>query len=170
MLNPIFSKKVQGQKHPGRWGIALRWMPWASVVMHQSWSRCWLSIIWQLIIKKNMVTQFYDAMGCHRGPFGSYVQWRVAHAPGMQGTFPHHQIQRKPLVRDPGMNYGTCVRHVSWCISGSLTRGGMENVPGACAIRNFTYLVRAPWVYWWRVASTPLQTLSQKYLWCHIIH
>ena len=44
------------------------------------------------------------------------------------------------------MHYGTCVTHVSWCMSGSLTYGGGENVPGipsACATRNFTYLSRA---------------------------
>ena len=27
MLNPIFWKKVQGQKHPGRWEIAERKIP-----------------------------------------------------------------------------------------------------------------------------------------------
>ena len=27
MLNPIFSKKVQGQKHPGRWGIVEHQLP-----------------------------------------------------------------------------------------------------------------------------------------------
>ena len=27
MLNPIFWKKVQGQKHPGRWKITERKMP-----------------------------------------------------------------------------------------------------------------------------------------------
>ena len=27
MLNPIFWKKVQGQKHPGRWEIAERQIP-----------------------------------------------------------------------------------------------------------------------------------------------
>ena len=27
MLNPIFSKKVQGQKHPGRWGIVEHQIP-----------------------------------------------------------------------------------------------------------------------------------------------
>ena len=34
------------------------------------------------------------------------------------------------------------------CISGTLTRGGGENVPGipcACATLNFTYLARGPW-------------------------
>ena len=45
-------------------------------------------------------------------------------------VFPCRRLQRKPLVSDPGMYYGTCVTHVSWCMSGSLTRGGGENVPG----------------------------------------
>ena len=38
--------------------------------------------------------------------------------------------------------------HVPWCMSGSLTRAGGENVPGipdACATRNFTYLARSLW-------------------------
>ena len=62
--------------------------------------------------------------------------------------FPRHRNQRKPLVIDPGMHHDTCVTHVPWCMSGSITRGGGENVPGipgACATRNFTYLVRGPW-------------------------
>ena len=42
--------------------------------------------------------------------------------------FPRHRFQRKPLVSDPGMHHGTCVKHVPWCISGSLTNGGEENV------------------------------------------
>ena len=61
--------------------------------------------------------------------------------------FPRHRLQRKPLVSDPAMYHDTCVTHVPWCISGFLTRGGGENVraiPGACATRNFTYLVRGP--------------------------
>ena len=55
--------------------------------------------------------------------------------------FPRHWLQRKPLVCDSGMHHGTCVRHVPWCMSGSLTRGGGENVPGipgACTTRNLT--------------------------------
>ena len=54
--------------------------------------------------------------------------------------FPHHRLQRKPLVSDHGIHHGTCM-------SGSLTRGGRENVPGipgACATRTFTYLARGP--------------------------
>ena len=64
--------------------------------------------------------------------------------------FPRHLHQRKPLVSDPGMHHGTCATHVPWCLSGSLSCGGGENfraipgLPGACATRNFTYLVRGP--------------------------
>ena len=51
-------------------------------------------------------------------------------------VFPRSRFQRKPLVSDPGMHHGTCVTHVSWCMSGSLDCGDGENVPGipgACA-------------------------------------
>ena len=57
-------------------------------------------------------------------------------------------IGSRLLISDPGIHHGTCVTHVPWCISGSLTRGGEENVPGipgACATRNIMYLVRCPW-------------------------
>ena len=43
--------------------------------------------------------------------------------------FPATRLQRKQLVSDPGMHHGTCVTHVPWCMSGSLTRGGGQNVP-----------------------------------------
>ena len=39
---------------------------------------------------------------------------------------PRYQLQRKPLVSDPGMHHGTCVMHVPWWMSGSLTRCGRE--------------------------------------------
>ena len=63
-------------------------------------------------------------------------------------VFPATDFKRKTLVSDPGMHHVTCVTHVPWCMSGSLTHGGGENVPGipgACATRNFTYLARGPW-------------------------
>ena len=62
--------------------------------------------------------------------------------------FSRHWLRRKPLVSDPAMHHGTCVTHVPWCMSVSLTRGGGENVPGlpgACATRNFTNLLRGSW-------------------------
>ena len=36
-----------------------------------------------------------------------------------------NHLQRKPVVSDSDMHHGTCVAHVPWCMSGSLTRGGM---------------------------------------------
>ena len=38
--------------------------------------------------------------------------------------FPRHRLQRKLLASDPDMHHGTCVTHVPWCMSGSLTLGG----------------------------------------------
>ena len=67
--------------------------------------------------------------------------------------FPRHRLQRKPLVSDPVMHHGTCVTHVPWCMAGSPTDNGGGNVPGipgACATRNCTYLVRGPWWTHWR--------------------
>ena len=77
--------------------------------------------------------------------------------------FPRHQLQRKPLVSDPGMHHGTCVTHVSWCVSGSLTSGGGENVPGipgACATRNFAYLVRGSW--WWLLSFVHFEAAQSR--------
>ena len=52
------------------------------------------------------------------GPLSRYIKLRVAHAPGMPGTF------SPPLwVSDPDMHQGMCVTHVPWCMSGSLTSG-----------------------------------------------
>ena len=55
-----------------------------------------------------------------------------------------HRLQMKPLVSDPGMYHDTCVTHVPWCMSGSLTRGGGENFPGACGTRNFCVSGKRP--------------------------
>ena len=72
-------------------------------------------------------------------PWASYQIRKIACcacAGNAWNVFPHRRLQRKPLVSDPGMHHGTCVTHVPWCMSGSLTRGGGETVPGipgACA-------------------------------------
>ena len=52
------------------------------------------------------------------GPLDRYVQFQVAHAPGMPGTF-----SPPPRVSDPDMHHGTCVTHVPWCMPGLLTSG-----------------------------------------------
>ena len=75
----------------------------------------------------------------HCYPWASYQIRKIAGcacARNAGNVFPHCRFQRKPLVSDPGMHHGTCVTHVPWCMSGSLTCGDGENVPGipgACA-------------------------------------
>ena len=102
------------------------------------------------------------------GPLARYVKLRVAHAPGMPGTFSPPQ-----LVSDPDMHHGTCVTHVPWCMPGPLTSGFLwsrlrENVPGipgACATGNFTYLVRGPCniVLYWTMLQARLDYMSVLY-------
>ena len=63
-------------------------------------------------------------------------------------------LSQPPLVSDPGMQQDTCVTHVPWCMSGSLSRGGGENVfgiIGACATPNYTYLTGGPWDRVWTI-------------------
>ena len=52
-------------------------------------------------------------------PLTRYAKLRVAHAPG---TF-----SLPPWVSDPDMHHGTCVKHVPWCMPGSLTSGFLWN-------------------------------------------
>ena len=92
-------------------------------------------------------TTLYNAYYLNHGPLIRYVKLRVAHAPGI--------FSPPPRVSDPDMHHGTCGTHVPWCMLISRTSGffevcGGENfffeIPGACATRNFTYLVRGPWI------------------------
>ena len=79
--------------------------------------------------------------------------------------FPRHPLQSKSLVIDPGMHHGTCVTHVPWCMSGSITPGDGKNVPGipgACATRNFAYLTRGPLAWFPPNGSTWNDTIANK--------
>ena len=73
------------------------------------------------------------------GPLSRYVTSRVAHAPRMSREhFPHHRLQRKPLVSDPSMHHGTCITmHVGIA---NPRRGKRSSIPS-----NFRYLARGPW-------------------------
>ena len=88
-----------------------------------------VSLRWQWL---TMATSHYQ-------PWASYQIRKIAGcacAGNAGNVFPIHRLQRKPLVSDPDMHHGTCVTHVPWCMSGSLTCGGGKNVPGipsACA-------------------------------------
>ena len=63
------------------------------------------------------------------GPLARYVKLRVAHAPGMPGTF-----SPPPRVSDPDMHHDTDVTHVPWWMPGSLTSGFL-------------------WIRWWEKRS-----------------
>ena len=54
----------------------------------------------------------------HHGLLTRYVKLWAAHAPGMPEMF-----SPPPMVSDPDMHRGTCVTHVPWCMTGSLTSG-----------------------------------------------
>ena len=111
---------------------------------------------------------FYEVLGSNahwytsifHGPLSRYTigGWTWA---GMPERFSRHQLETKPLVSDPGMHHGTRVTHVPWCMSGSLTHFGGENVPGipgAWATRDFTYRARAH-----AVEISPLAAWSSCY-------
>ena len=101
------------------------------------------------------------------GPLTRYAKLRVAHAPGMPGTFsPPEQ------VRDPDMHHGTWVTHGSWCMPGSLTSGSVEvgggenvrGIPVACATYNFMYLAGGPRIYCPR--SEDKQSMPNTHVYC----
>ena len=69
------------------------------------------------------------------GPLARYVKLRVAHASGMPGTF----SPPPPSNENRGLAIPACIIArawplVPWCLSGSLTCGGGENVPGILGI------------------------------------
>ena len=95
---------------------------------------------------------FHPALFDELGPTASLLQLRLkqhmgynpwascqirkieacAHAGNFGNSF-CHQLQRKPLVSDPSMHHCTCITHVSWCMPGSLIRGGGKNFPAYLA-------------------------------------
>ena len=71
----------------------------------------------QVFLMKTFFVTPFRTFWLH-GPLARYVKLRVAHAPGIPGTF------SPPLwVSDPDMHHGTCVTRVPWCMPGSWTSG-----------------------------------------------
>ena len=108
-------------------------------------NQCWLINKVQWHLSEGNFTTDTSAMGLLPDQQNCRLHMRQE----WRERFPSHRIQRKPVVSDLGMHHGTCVTHGPWCMSGSLTRGGLENIPGipgACATHNITYLVRGPWI------------------------
>ena len=100
-------------------------------------------IVWRQLFSSNISTHVcihtYARICTVLWTWASYQIRKIAGcacAGNAGNVFPRRRFQRKPLVSDPGMHHGTCVTHVPWCMSGSLTCGDGENVPGipgACA-------------------------------------
>ena len=119
------------------------------------WFRCWTySNIKYMETYNGFVTTFTDFKMVSKnllagnGPLTRYVNCGLRMRRECRERFPRHCLQRKPRVSDPGMHTARAWPHVPWCMSGFLTCGGGENVPGipgACATCNFTYLARGPW-------------------------
>ena len=108
------------------------------------------------------MADIYESFFCEvhlHGPLARYEKLRVAHAPGMPGTF-----SPPPRVSDPDIHHGTCVTHGSWCMPGSLTsafswsRWWGNRSRHSRRMRNppFTYLVRGPY------------TENRELSWCHL--
>ena len=94
----------------------VRFWYWAVIFLLVSWWIKWMALSWASY-------QIRKFAGC-------------ACAGNAGNVFPRCRFQRKPQVSDSGMHHGTCVTHVPWCMSGSLTCGDGESVPGiptACA-------------------------------------
>ena len=83
------------------------------------------------------------------GPLARYVKLRVAHAPGMSGTFSRHRRLANPTWLT-ARAWRTCREACrDRLLAVSFEVGGGENVPGisgACATRKFTYLEWGPFL------------------------
>ena len=74
--------------------------------------------LWSWYLESSSLALCHHHTDTFNGPLTRYVKLRVAHAPGMPGTF-----SLPPWVSNPDMHHGTCVTHVPWCMSRSLTSG-----------------------------------------------
>ena len=95
------------------------------------------------------------------GPLARYVKLRVAHAPGMPGTF-----SPPPRISDPDMHHGTCVTHVPWCMPGSLTSNFLWSRRRGKRMRNPQFYVSGKRPMDKHYASLPLcvgQPLDPQY-------
>ena len=69
--------------------------------------------------------------------------------------FPRHWLQRKPLVSDIGIHHGTCVTHVPWCMSRSLTAvaGKMFSTFPVHALPAILHIWQAVHIVWKKLRS-----------------
>ena len=103
---------------------ALGWMSLILQMILQHWFRWWLGAISQQTINWTSVDP--DLCRHMASPWASCQIHKIAgaHAPGMPGTFSPPR-----WVSDLDMHHGTCVTHVPWCMSGSLSSGFLWSRP-----------------------------------------
>ena len=88
-----------------------------------------------------------NVLGIHyNGYLTRYARSRVAYAPGMPGTF--SPPPTKETASFLSWHASRHVRHARAVMHAGIAnprkRGNVPGSPGACANRNFTYLVRSP--------------------------
>ena len=109
------------------------------------------------------------------GPLTKYAKLRLCMRWECRERFTRHRLQRKPLGSDPGMHHGTCITHVPWCMSGSLTRGSRENVPGILGVRGpSSWFVMTTIVLCWMWCDYPCVRFKYPYVgdndWCVVFN
>ena len=77
-------------------------------------------VIWERFqpLKEDVMYAMYPLNWTDHGPLTRYVNCGFRMRRECWERITCHQLQRKPLVSDPGMHHGTCVAHVPWCMSG----------------------------------------------------
>ena len=100
---------------------------------------CLSNRVWHEQIVSCMMVTDPNNFKCHGIIFAIF--WHQKTHYFLQGT--HQNLTHRMHDATHCMHHGTCATHVPWCMSGSLTHGGGENVPGipgARANRNCAYL------------------------------
>ena len=92
MLNPIFSKKVQGQKHPGRWGIVEHQIPSIKVLFkiytkgHKHSSIRLISKSKTQLVNERKQKVAFSPGTAHSPEIQSYRTWWGAASPTLNDT------------------------------------------------------------------------------------
>ena len=92
--------------------------PWTEARNKNKYMKYHSKLTYQPAEKWTTMQEASGLLSILHGPLARYVKLRFAHVPEMPGTF-----SPSPRVSDPDIHHGTCVTHVPWYMSGSLTRG-----------------------------------------------
>ena len=86
LLNPIFWKKAQGQKHPGRWGIVEHQIPSIKVLLLKHPSIRLLSNIKTQLVNQRKQKVAFSPGTAHSPEIQSYRTWWGAASPILNDT------------------------------------------------------------------------------------